>query len=74
MTKAAGTAESSTTKRWDVAVGPRSQAPFVDVGTPTNLRDVGQALASRPESPFVAATTGSTNLLGSDLPRRPLAP
>ena len=32
---------------------------------PTNLRDVGQALASRPEFPFVAATTGSTNLLAA---------
>jgi DNA-binding Lrp family transcriptional regulator len=31
----------------------------------TNLRDVGQALASRPEFPFVAATTGSTNLLAA---------
>jgi len=29
---------------------------------PAKLRDVGQALASRPEFPFVAATTGSTNL------------
>ena len=32
---------------------------------PTNLRDVGQALASRPEFPFVAATTGSTNLVAA---------
>jgi DNA-binding Lrp family transcriptional regulator len=32
---------------------------------PTNLRGVGQALASRPEFPFVAATTGSTNLVGA---------
>jgi hypothetical protein len=32
---------------------------------PTNLRDVGQALAGRPEFPFVAATTGSTNLLAA---------
>jgi DNA-binding Lrp family transcriptional regulator len=32
---------------------------------PGNLRDVGQALASRPEFPFVAATTGSTNLLAA---------
>ena len=32
---------------------------------PRNLRDIGQALASRPEFPFVAATTGSTNLLAA---------
>jgi DNA-binding Lrp family transcriptional regulator len=32
---------------------------------PTNLKDVGQALASRPEFPFVAATTGSTNLIAA---------
>jgi hypothetical protein len=32
---------------------------------PTNLMEVGQALASRPEFPFVAATTGSTNLLAA---------
>jgi DNA-binding Lrp family transcriptional regulator len=36
---------------------------------PTNLRDVGQALASRPEFPFVAATTGSTNLVAALLCR-----
>jgi DNA-binding Lrp family transcriptional regulator len=32
---------------------------------PTNLREVGQALASRSEFPFVAATTGSTNLVAA---------
>ena len=32
---------------------------------PASLRDVGQALASRPEFPFVAATTGSTNLVAA---------
>jgi hypothetical protein len=32
---------------------------------PANLRDVGQALASRREFPFVAATTGSTNLVAA---------
>ena len=32
---------------------------------PANLKDVGQALASRPDFPFVAATTGSTNLLAA---------
>jgi len=31
----------------------------------TKLRDVGQALADRPEFPFVAATTGSTNLVAA---------
>ena len=34
-------------------------------GPPINLRDVAQALASRPEFPFVAATTGSTNLVAA---------
>ena len=37
----------------------------MDVGGPTNLRDVGEALASRPEFPFVAATTGSSNLVAA---------
>jgi DNA-binding Lrp family transcriptional regulator len=32
---------------------------------PSNLRVVGQTLASRPEFPFVAATTGSTNLVAA---------
>jgi hypothetical protein len=32
---------------------------------PTNLRDVRQALASRPEFPFVAAITGPTNLVAA---------
>jgi DNA-binding Lrp family transcriptional regulator len=32
---------------------------------PSNLRDVGQVLASRPDFPFVAATTGSTNLVAA---------
>ena len=32
---------------------------------PRNLRDIGQVLASRPEFPFVAATSGSTNLLAA---------
>jgi hypothetical protein len=31
----------------------------------TDLRDVGQALASRPEFPFVAASTGSTKLVAA---------
>jgi DNA-binding Lrp family transcriptional regulator len=32
---------------------------------PANLKDVGQALASRPDFPFVAATSGSTNLVAA---------
>jgi DNA-binding Lrp family transcriptional regulator len=32
---------------------------------PGNLKDVGQALANRPEFPFVAATSGSTNLIAA---------
>jgi DNA-binding Lrp family transcriptional regulator len=45
--------------------GTRSQALLWMSVAPANLRDVGQALASRPEFPFVAATTGSTNLLAA---------
>jgi DNA-binding Lrp family transcriptional regulator len=47
------------------AYGIRSQALLWMSVTPTNLRAVGQALASRPEFPFVAATTGSTNLVAA---------
>jgi DNA-binding Lrp family transcriptional regulator len=47
------------------AFGIRSQALMWMSVAPTNLRDVGQALASRPEFPFVAATTGSTNLVAA---------
>ena len=47
------------------AFGIRSQALLWMSVAPTNLRDVGQALASRPEFPFVAATTGSTNLVAA---------
>jgi DNA-binding Lrp family transcriptional regulator len=32
---------------------------------PAKLTQVGQALAARPEVPFVAATTGSTNLVAA---------
>jgi DNA-binding Lrp family transcriptional regulator len=32
---------------------------------PAKRTEIGQALASRPEIPFVAATTGTTNLLVS---------
>jgi DNA-binding Lrp family transcriptional regulator len=35
--------------------------------TPATLAQVGQALAGRPEVPFVAATTGSTNLVAAVL-------
>ena len=45
--------------------GVRSQALLWMSVAPTNLRDIGQALASRPEFPFVAATTGSTNLVAA---------
>ena len=47
------------------AFGIRSQALLWMSVAPTNLSDVGQALASRPEFPFVAATTGSTNLVAA---------
>jgi DNA-binding Lrp family transcriptional regulator len=47
------------------AYGIRSQALLWMSVAPTNLKDVGQALASRPEFPFVAATTGSTNLIAA---------
>ncbi len=47
------------------AFGIRSQALlWMSVAT-SKLRDVGEALANRPEFPFVAATTGSTNLLAA---------
>jgi DNA-binding Lrp family transcriptional regulator len=47
------------------AFGIRPQALLWMSVAYTNLRDVGQALASRPEFPFVAATTGSTNLVAA---------
>jgi DNA-binding Lrp family transcriptional regulator len=47
------------------AFGMRSQALLWMSVPPRNLRDIGQALASRPEFPFVAATTGSTNLVAA---------
>jgi DNA-binding Lrp family transcriptional regulator len=43
----------------------RSQALLWMSVALTNLRDLGQALASRPDFPFVAATTGSTNLVAA---------
>jgi DNA-binding Lrp family transcriptional regulator len=47
------------------AFGNRSQALLWMSLAPSNLRVVGQTLASRPEFPFVAATTGSTNLVAA---------
>ena len=47
------------------AFGIRSQALLWMSVAPANLRDVGEALADRPEFPFVAATTGSTNLVAA---------
>src|ERR1700733_7592183 len=47
------------------AFGLRSQALLWMSVAPRNLRDIGQALASRPEFPFVAATSGSTNLVAA---------
>jgi DNA-binding Lrp family transcriptional regulator len=47
------------------ALGIRSQALLWMSAAPTNLREIGEALARRPEFPFVAATTGSTNLLAA---------
>jgi DNA-binding Lrp family transcriptional regulator len=47
------------------ASGIRSQALLWMSVAHAKLRDVGQALASRPEFPFVAATTGSTNLVAA---------
>ena len=47
------------------AFGIRSQALLWMSVPPRNLRDIGQALAGRPEFPFVAATSGSTNLLAA---------
>ncbi|HUC14948.1 MAG TPA: Lrp/AsnC family transcriptional regulator [Acidimicrobiales bacterium] len=47
------------------AFGIRSQALLWMSVAPPNLRDIGQALASRPEFAFVAATSGSTNLVAA---------
>jgi len=47
------------------ALGVRSRALLWMSVTPASLRKVGEALAGRPEVPFVAATTGSTNLVAS---------
>jgi DNA-binding Lrp family transcriptional regulator len=47
------------------AFGIRAQALLWMSVTPTHLNDVGRALAGRPEFPFVAATTGSANLVAA---------
>jgi DNA-binding Lrp family transcriptional regulator len=47
------------------ALASRPQALLWMSVAPNNLRAVGQALASRPDFPFVAATTGSTNLVAA---------
>jgi DNA-binding Lrp family transcriptional regulator len=47
------------------AFGSRSQALLWMSVAHASLRDVGEALASRPDFPFVAATTGSTNLVAA---------
>jgi DNA-binding Lrp family transcriptional regulator len=47
------------------AFGSRSQALLWMSVAPASLSEVGQALASRPEFPFVAATTGPTNLVAA---------
>jgi DNA-binding Lrp family transcriptional regulator len=49
------------------AVGIHSRALLWMSVVPAKLAHVGQALASRPEIPFVAATTGSTNLIAAVL-------
>jgi DNA-binding Lrp family transcriptional regulator len=47
------------------AVGLRSRALLWMSVVPAKLAQVGQALAGRPQIPFVAATTGSTNLVAA---------
>jgi DNA-binding Lrp family transcriptional regulator len=47
------------------AVGLGSPALLWMSVVPAKLAQVGQALADRPEIPFVAATTGSTNLVAA---------
>ena len=47
------------------SVGVRSSALLWMSVVPSRLAHVGQALADRPEIPFVAATTGSTNLVAA---------
>jgi DNA-binding Lrp family transcriptional regulator len=47
------------------AIGSRSSALLWMSVVPNKLAQVGRALACRPEVPFVAATTGSTNLVAA---------
>jgi DNA-binding Lrp family transcriptional regulator len=47
------------------ALGIHSPAMLWMSVVPHKLRDVGEAIAARPEFPFVAATSGSTNLLAA---------
>ncbi len=47
------------------AIGSRSSALLWMSVVPNQLAQVGRALACRPEVPFVAATTGSTNLVAA---------
>jgi DNA-binding Lrp family transcriptional regulator len=47
------------------AVGIRSQALLWMSVVPAKVAQVGHALSGRPEIPFVAATTGSTNLMAA---------
>ena len=47
------------------ALGIRSRALLWISVAPARLACVGETLASRPEIPFVAATTGSTNLVAA---------
>ncbi len=47
------------------ALGVRSRAILWMSVAPRRLADVGEALAARAELPFVAATTGATNLVAS---------
>jgi DNA-binding Lrp family transcriptional regulator len=47
------------------AVGIQSPAILWMSVAPAKLAAIGQALADRPEIPFVAATTGSTNLMAA---------
>jgi DNA-binding Lrp family transcriptional regulator len=51
------------------ALGFRSHALLWISVMPAKVAQVGQALADRPEVPFVAATTGSTNLVAALLCR-----
>jgi DNA-binding Lrp family transcriptional regulator len=47
------------------AIGSRSSALLWMSVVPNKVAQVGRALACRPEVPFVAATTGSTNLVAA---------